>query len=88
MAIFLRMIAGIVGGYVVANATAILYSFVLTGSQTDRLLTSMLTKLLIYAFAFLWVFSARTVYGAWVGVLIPSITSTTIIFLIWPRSFF
>lgn len=85
MAIFSRIIAAIIGGYLAANAVAILLTYLLPGSQVDRVVTGLLVSFLIYACAILWVFAAKTAWQAWLGILIPGLVSTLLAFVLMPE---
>ena len=80
MAIFSRVLASIIGGYWLANVISIILVAVLAGEQVDRVLTGMLASFAIWSAAIVWVFSVDTVRKAWVGVLVPAVTGSIIIF--------
>jgi hypothetical protein len=86
MAIVSRVLAAIFGGYLLANVIAIALSYVLPGSRADGVLVAMFISFIIYAGAVVWVFTARTAWVAWLGLLIPGLVSSAIIFLLYPQA--
>jgi hypothetical protein len=85
MAIFSRILAALFGGYLLANVAAIAVSYLLPGSRADAVIVSIFASFIIYAGAVIWVFSARTVRAAWLGLLIPGMASGVIIFGLYPQ---
>ncbi len=86
MAVFSRIIAAIVGGYLLANVAAIVLSYLLPGSRADGVMVATCVSFIIYAGAVFWVFSARTAWRAWFGILIPGLSSAVIVFLLYPET--
>lgn len=68
-----RILAATVGGYAVANISAILLSFILPMSRSEAVMTSLLLSFAIYTLAILWVFAVKSVLKAWLGLVIPSV---------------
>ncbi len=85
-AVFSRVMAAIVGGYLLANLAAILLSYILPMQQADAVLTGMLLSFLVYAGAVLWVFAAKTAWLAWIGLMTPSLFSAVLVFFLIPES--
>jgi len=65
-----RILAGIVGGYAVASATAIFLSCVLPLPQAEAILIATLPSFAVYASAIVWAFAARTAVLAWASLLL------------------
>ncbi|MEP1444574.1 MAG: hypothetical protein ABJK37_00495 [Paraglaciecola sp.] len=80
-----RIIAAIVGGYVFANTTVIILSYLLPGPQYNAVLSGMLASYLFYAFAIMWVFYAKTARKAWLGLLVPIIISAAFLWFLIPQ---
>ena len=85
MPIFSRVLAAIFGGYWVANVMAIVLASLLSGAQADRVLTAMLVSYVIYCAAIIWVFAAKTATKAWLGIVVPGLISTALMFVL-PQS--
>jgi len=81
MAIFSRTLAAIVGGYWLANVMGILLSLLLGGTQANNVLTAMLMSFSMYAAVVIWVFSAKTAKQACMGILIPCIVGSLVVFV-------
>ena len=80
-----RIIAALLGGYLLANAIAILLSYGLPGSRADSVMSAIFISFFIYAGAVLWVFSAATAWKAWLGVLIPGVASAVTVVILKPQ---
>ena len=83
-AVFPRVVAAVIGGYLLANLVAILLSYLL-GSHADAVITGMLVSYLIYAGIVLWVFAASTARRAWIGIAIPSLICSVLILFLVPE---
>lgn len=68
-----RVLAAVIGGYVLANVTAIILSFLLPMPASSALMTSLLLSFAIYAAVLLWVFSVKSVHHAWLGLAVPCV---------------
>lgn len=71
--IALRVIVAIIGGYLLANISAILLSYLLPMPKSDAVMTGILLSFAIYAGAIMWVFAVRSIKKACVGLLVPSL---------------
>lgn len=71
--IALRVIVAIIGGYLLANISAILLSYLLPMPKSDAVMTGILLSFAIYAGAIMWVFAVRSMKKACVGLLVPSL---------------
>lgn len=72
-AVFSRVMAAIIGAYVLTLLSIAVLALVLPMSRAESVLLSMLLSFLIYACAVLWVFATRSAWRAWVGMLLPSL---------------
>lgn len=73
LAIPSRILAAAVGGYALANSGAILLATALPAGQAEAVTWGLLASFLIYTAAVVWVFSVRSAWRAWLGVLVPSL---------------
>lgn len=73
LAISLRILAAALGGYVLANSGAILLVAVLPGGRAEAATWGLLASFTIYTAAVVWVFSVRSVWRAWLGLLVPAV---------------
>lgn len=72
-AVFSRVMAAIIGAYVLTLLSIAVLALVLPMSRAESVLLSMLLSFLIYACAVLWVFATRSAWRAWGGMLLPSL---------------
>lgn len=71
MAVASRVLAAVIGGYAFANVVAIFLSHVLPMPRADAVLAMTLASFLFYTAAVIWVFAARSLQLAWLGLLVP-----------------
>jgi hypothetical protein len=81
-----RVIAAIIGGYVLANLIAILLSHLLPMSQPEAVMVSMLCSFAVYAAVAMWVFTTKTATKSWVGLLITSVVSAVWLRVLMPET--
>ena len=84
--VFSRVIAALVGGYLLANVAAVALSYLLPGSKSDGVMVAVFVSFFIYVAAVIWVFSARTAWIAWFGLLISGLASIGIVYLLYPQA--
>lgn len=72
-AVFSRVMAAIIGAYVLTLLSIAVLALVLPMSRAESVLLSMLLSFFIYACAVLWVFATRSAWRAWGGMLLPSL---------------
>ncbi len=82
LGIIARVMAAILGGYILANLISMLLSYLLPVTQAQAVLTSMLASYAIYAAVVMWVFSVKTATKAWAGLLITSALMATMVFIL------
>lgn len=74
LAVASRVLAALAGGYLLANAFAILLARLLLVtsmmSRADGVLTAVILSFLVYAGAVLWAFATRNATRAWAGLLL------------------
>lgn len=81
--VFARVMAAIIGAYVLTLLSIALLALVLPMSRAESVLLSMLLSFLIYACAVLWVFATRSAWRAWCGMLLPSLLMAAGLGLWW-----
>ncbi|MGX9462696.1 hypothetical protein ACWXWU_15905 [Shewanella sp. A14] len=84
-ALISRIMAAIIGGYILTNLLAILLSYLLPMPQSERVLTAMLVSFVIYTAVILWVFTTKTATKAWIGIAIPSLISAACALMLMPE---
>jgi len=68
-----RVLAAILGGYMLSALTAFALAAFLPLSRSEASMTATLLSFLIYACAVIWVFTTRTAWRAWAGIIAPSL---------------
>ena len=86
LAIASRVVAAIVGGYVLANLAAILLSHLLPMPQPDAVMTTMLGSFALYTGAVMWVFTTETATKAWIGLVVPCLMCAAWVFVLLPET--
>ncbi|WP_340051356.1 DUF3649 domain-containing protein [Pseudomonas proteolytica] len=66
-----RLLAAVVGGYVLASLASVCLSFWLPLSRADAVVSGMLSSFVFYLLAVIWCFACRSAARAWFGVLVP-----------------
>jgi hypothetical protein len=69
-AVLSRCVAGIVGGYALAAASAAALAVWLPMSRVEAVTTATMLAFAIYAMAVMGVFAARNAWRAWAGLLL------------------
>ncbi|RLU08217.1 hypothetical protein CS078_14320 [Pseudomonas prosekii] len=73
LAVTSRVLAAVVGGYVVAALASVSLSLWLPMARAEAVVTGMMTSFLAYLVAVLWCFACRSAWQAWLGMLVPSL---------------
>ena len=73
LAVTSRVLAAVVGGYVVAALASVSLSLWLPMARAEAVVAGVLTSLLAYLVAVLWCFACRSAWQAWLGMLVPSV---------------
>jgi len=68
----LRALAALIGGYALSNSAAILLAALVPGGRAEAVTWALLASFLVYTGAVLWVFSVRSPWRAWLGLLLPA----------------
>ena len=72
LAVTSRVLAAVVGGYVVAALASVSLTMWLPMPRAEAVVTGMMTSFLAYLCAVLWCFACRSAWQAWLGVIVPS----------------
>ena len=72
LAVTSRVLAAVVGGYLMASLAAICLALWMPTSRADAVITGMMSSFVFYLRALLWCFACRTAWRAWFGVMLPS----------------
>lgn len=70
LAVLSRVVAAMLGGYIVTNMYAIVLSKLLPMPRAEAVGTALLSSFAIYAAIAMWVFAVRSASKAWGGLLI------------------
>lgn len=73
LAVTSRVLAAVLGGYVVAALASVSLSLLLPMARAEAVVTGMMTSFLAYLVAVLWCFACRSAWQAWFGMLVPSL---------------
>ena len=78
LAVTSRVLAAVVGGYLMASLAAICLALWMPTSRADAVITRMMSSFVFYLLAVLWCFACRTAWRAWFGVMLPSAAFATL----------
>ena len=78
LAVTSRVLAAVVGGYLMASLASICLALWLPTSRADAVITGMMSSFVFYLLAVLWCFACRTAWRAWAGVMLPSALFATL----------
>ncbi|MQB15485.1 DUF3649 domain-containing protein [Pseudomonas lactis] len=78
LAVTSRVLAAVIGGYLMASLAAICLALWLPTSSADAVVTGMMSSFVFYLLAVLWCFACRTAWRAWAGVMVPSALFATL----------
>jgi hypothetical protein len=67
-----RCLAAIFGGYALAAASCVFLALCLPMARAEAVYLASLLSYLVFVVAVLWVFAARSAWGAWLGVIVPT----------------
>ncbi|MCQ9426383.1 DUF3649 domain-containing protein [Pseudomonas sp. LJDD11] len=71
LAVASRFIVATFGGYLLASLSSICLTLWLPLPRAEAVLAGMMLSFLAYLGAFIWCFSCRSAWHAWVGTLLP-----------------
>ena len=80
-AIASRMAAALFGGYALAYFAAAALAVILPAPRSEAAVIAMLTGLLIYTAAVMWVFSARSASRAWLGLVVSTSICVVVVYV-------
>ena len=73
-----RVLAAVIGGYLMASLASICLALWMPTSRADAVITGMMSSFVFYLLAVLWCFACRTAWRAWCGVMLPSAVFATL----------
>ncbi|MHC8324991.1 DUF3649 domain-containing protein [Pseudomonas sp. LB1P83] len=73
LAVTSRVLAAVLGGYVVAALASVSLSLWLPMVRSEAVVTGMMTSFLVYLVAVLWCFACRSAWQAWFGLIVPGL---------------
>lgn len=72
LAVASRVVAALIGGYLVTALSSICLAQFLPLARAEAVVLAMTLSFLVYLIAVLWCFACRSAWGAWFGLLLPS----------------
>ncbi len=78
LAVTSRVLAAVVGGYLMASLAAVCLALWLPTSRADAVVTGMMSSFAFYLLAVLWCFACRSAWRAWFGVMLPTAAFATL----------
>ena len=78
----LRIFFAIGGGYLLASIASVFLSYILPLSKSDAVVTASLLSFAIFTGAVIWVFSAKRLRNAWLGLAVPILVLGAFILII------
>lgn len=73
LAVTSRCLAAVLGGYLLAAMASVCITLLSPMPRAEAVISGMMLSFLFYLVAFLWCFACRSVWHAWLGVLLPSL---------------
>ncbi len=73
LAVTSRVLAAVVGGYVVAALASVSVTLWLPMPRAEAVVTGMMISFLVYLCAVLWCFACRSASQAWYGLMVPAL---------------
>ncbi|BDB69629.1 DUF3649 domain-containing protein [Comamonas thiooxydans] len=68
-----RLLAAVVGGYLLASVLAVFLATVLSAPRAESVLAGMLWSFSVYVLAVIWAFSPVSPSRVWLGLLLPTV---------------
>ena len=68
-----RLLAAVLGGYLLASALAVFLATVLSEPRAESVLAGMLWSFAVYVLAVIWAFSPVSPGRVWLGLLLPAV---------------
>ncbi|MDO8708851.1 MAG: DUF3649 domain-containing protein [Pseudomonas sp.] len=73
LAVTSRVLAAVLGGYIVAALASVSLSSWLPMARAEAVVTGMMSSFLAYLIAVLWCFACRSAWRAWFGLIVASL---------------
>lgn len=81
-----RVVAAAVGGYALASALTVLLALIWPLPRAQAVLASTMLGFVWYTIAVIWVFTARSVTRAWVGMMLPTVVIALLCWWLLPAA--
>ncbi|MDD2054592.1 DUF3649 domain-containing protein [Pseudomonas putida] len=78
LAVTSRVLAAVVGGYVLAALVSVCMALLLPMAPAEAVVSGMLSSFVVYLLAVLWCFACRTPRLAWLGLMLPASVLATL----------
>lgn len=72
LSVLSRLLAAVLGGYLLASALAVFLAAALPGPRADAVLAGMQWSFALYVLAVVWAFSPLSPGRVWLGLLVPA----------------
>ena len=72
LSVLSRLLAAVLGGYLLASALAVFLAAALPGPRADAVLAGMQWSFALHVLAVVWAFSPISPGRAWLGLLLPA----------------
>lgn len=73
LAVTSRVLAAVLGGYIVAALASVSLSSWLPMARAEAVVAGMMSSFLAYLIAVLWCFACRSAWRAWFGLIVASL---------------
>lgn len=83
-AVFSRVLAAFVGGYVLSSLLLLLLSLTLPLPQAEAIAASTMLGFILYALIIIWAFSIKRLRTVWLGLLISSLVCAPLVWWLMP----
>lgn len=77
-----RILAAVLGGYALSAAIAALLALVWPLPRADAVLASTMLSFTVYTLIIIWVFSTRSASRAWLGMIVPLVLVSAVVWLL------
>ncbi|WP_290524528.1 hypothetical protein [Alcanivorax sp.] len=84
-AVFARVVAAFVGGYMLSSMVLLLLSLTLPLPQAEAIATGTMLGFILYALIIIWAFSIKRLRTVWLGLLIGSLACAPLILWLMPE---
>jgi hypothetical protein len=78
LALLSRVSAGVLGGYALASAGAVLLGALLPGPRAEAVLAGAQASFALYTGAVVWAFAVHDLRRVWLGLLLPTLAMAAV----------